>query len=129
MAEECPNLIGLKDGVGDIELLTALRHRMGDRLIFIGGMPTAEVHASAAAAVGMTTYSSAIYNFAPDMAPRFFDALRAGRTSEVGDLVAPSSCPISPSATGAPAMPSRSSRLVRVSPGLIAGRSGRRLST
>jgi hypothetical protein len=50
-------------GVGDIELLTALRHRMGDRLIFIGGMPTAEVHASAAAAVGMTTYSSAIYNF------------------------------------------------------------------
>lgn len=87
LAEECPNLIGLKDGVGDIELLTALRHRMGDRLIFIGGMPTAEVHASAAAAVGMTTYSSAIYNFAPEIALRFFDALRAGRTSEVGDLI------------------------------------------
>ena len=87
LAEDCPNLIGLKDGVGDIELLTALRYRMGDRLIFIGGMPTAEVHASAAAAIGMTTYSSAIYNFAPEIALRFFNALRAGRTSEVGDLI------------------------------------------
>ena len=87
LADECPNLIGLKDGVGNIELLTALRYRMADRLIFIGGMPTAEVHASAAAAIGMTTYSSAIYNFAPEMALRFFDALRAGRTSEVDDLI------------------------------------------
>lgn len=87
LAEECPNLIGLKDGVGDVELLTALRYRMADRLIFIGGMPTAEVHASAAAAIGMTTYSSAIYNFAPEMALQFFNALRAGRTSEVGDLI------------------------------------------
>jgi 5-dehydro-4-deoxyglucarate dehydratase len=87
LAEECPNLIGLKDGVGDIELLTALRYRMADRLILIGGMPTAEVHASAAAAIGMTTYSSAIYNFAPEMALRFFDALHAGRTSEVDDII------------------------------------------
>ena len=87
LAQECPNLIGLKDGVGDIELLTALRYRMDDRLIFIGGMPTAEVHASAAAAIGMTTYSSAIYNFAPEMALRFFNALRAGRAAEVGDLI------------------------------------------
>ncbi|KQU93251.1 5-dehydro-4-deoxyglucarate dehydratase [Mesorhizobium sp. Root102] len=87
LAQDCPNLIGLKDGVGDIELLTALRYRMDDRLIFIGGMPTAEVHASAAAAIGMTTYSSAIYNFAPEIALRFFNALRAGRTAEVGDLI------------------------------------------
>lgn len=87
LAQDCPNLVGLKDGVGDIELLTALRYRMDDRLIFIGGMPTAEVHASAAAAIGMTTYSSAIYNFAPEMALRFFNALRAGRTAEVGDII------------------------------------------
>ncbi|WP_416361746.1 5-dehydro-4-deoxyglucarate dehydratase [Mesorhizobium sp. AR02] len=87
LAQDCPNLIGLKDGVGDIELLTALRYRMDDRLIFIGGMPTAEVHATAAAAIGMTTYSSAIYNFAPEIALRFFNALRAGRTTEVGDVI------------------------------------------
>ncbi|MGO4641123.1 5-dehydro-4-deoxyglucarate dehydratase [Mesorhizobium sp. 2RAF45] len=87
VAQDCPNLIGFKDGVGDIELLTATRYRMGDRLVFIGGMPTAEVHASAAAAIGMTTYSSAIYNFAPAIALRFFNALRAGHKTEVDDLI------------------------------------------
>jgi 5-dehydro-4-deoxyglucarate dehydratase len=87
VAEACPNLIGLKDGVGNVESLTALRYRMNERLIFIGGMPTAEVHASAAAAIGMTTYSSAIYNFAPKMALAFFNALRAGRTSGIDDLM------------------------------------------
>jgi 5-dehydro-4-deoxyglucarate dehydratase len=87
VAEECPNLIGFKDGVGDIELLNSVRYRMADRLILIGGMPTAEVHATAAAAVGMTTYSSAIYNFAPDVAVRFYRALSAGRRSEVDELI------------------------------------------
>jgi 5-dehydro-4-deoxyglucarate dehydratase len=87
VAEECPNLIGFKDGVGDIELLNAVRYRMADRLILIGGMPTAEVHAAATAAVGMTTYSSAIYNFAPEVAMRFYSALRAGRTLEVDELI------------------------------------------
>ncbi|MCX5494525.1 5-dehydro-4-deoxyglucarate dehydratase [Kaistia dalseonensis] len=87
LAEECPNLIGLKDGVGDIELLTGLRAEMGDHLIFIGGMPTAEVHATAAAAIGMTTYSSAIYNFAPELALSFYNALHAGRSSEIDGLI------------------------------------------
>jgi 5-dehydro-4-deoxyglucarate dehydratase len=87
VAEECPNLIGLKDGVGDIELLNGLRCRMAARLVFIGGMPTAEVHASAGAAIGVTTYSSAIYNFAPGTALRFFNALRAGRKSEIDELM------------------------------------------
>jgi 5-dehydro-4-deoxyglucarate dehydratase len=86
-AEECPNLVGLKDGVGSIELLSTLRYRLADRLIFIGGMPTAEVHASAAAALGMRTYSSAIYNFAPETALHFFNALQTGRTSEIDDLM------------------------------------------
>jgi 5-dehydro-4-deoxyglucarate dehydratase len=87
VAEACPNLIGFKDGVGDIELLNAVRYRMADRLLLVGGMPTAEVHASAAAAVGMTTYSSAIYNFAPDFSLRFHRALRAGRTGEIDDMM------------------------------------------
>ncbi len=87
VADECTNLIGLKDGIGDIELLTTLRHRMADRLVFIGGMPTAEVNASAAAAVGVATYSSAIYNFAPKTVQRFFAALRAGRKSEIDGLL------------------------------------------
>jgi 5-dehydro-4-deoxyglucarate dehydratase len=75
VADECPNLIGLKDGVGSVEQLTILRYRMEGRLIFIGGMPTAEVYASATPTIGVTTYSSAIYNFAPATALSFFEAL------------------------------------------------------
>nr|WP_254065582.1 MULTISPECIES: 5-dehydro-4-deoxyglucarate dehydratase [unclassified Acidisoma] len=87
VADACPNLIGLKDGLGNVELLTALRYRMDGRLIFIGGMPTAEVHASATPGIGVTTYSSAIYNFAPDTALAFFNAWRGGRNAEIDDLM------------------------------------------
>ena len=87
VAEECPNLIGFKDGVRDIELLSSVRYHVADRLILIGGMPTAEVHAAATAAVGMATYSSAIYNFAPEVTVHFYRALRDGRTAEVDKLI------------------------------------------
>jgi 5-dehydro-4-deoxyglucarate dehydratase len=87
VADECPNLIGLKDGVGSVEQLTMLRYRMEGRLIFIGGMPTAEVYASATPTIGVTTYSSAIYNFAPATALGFFGSWRGGRTAEVDTLM------------------------------------------
>jgi 5-dehydro-4-deoxyglucarate dehydratase len=87
VAEECPNLIGLKDGVGSVEQLSMLRYRMEGRLIFIGGMPTAEVYASATPTIGITTYSSAIYNFAPATALSFFESWRDGRTAEVDALM------------------------------------------
>ncbi len=76
LADHCANLIGFKDGVGNVELLMAVRQKLGDRLCYVGGMPTAEVHAPAAKAIGLTTYSSAIYNFIPDYAIAFYDALQ-----------------------------------------------------
>ena len=42
LAEKCPNLIGFKDGVGDIERMVQVRRRMGDRFSYLGGLPTAE---------------------------------------------------------------------------------------
>ena len=87
VAEACPNLIGLKDGVGSVEQLTMLRYRLDERLIFIGGMPTAEVYASVTPNIGVTTYSSAIYNFAPTTALAFFNAWRAGRNDEIDGLM------------------------------------------
>jgi 5-dehydro-4-deoxyglucarate dehydratase len=35
----------------------------------------------------VTTYSSAIYNFAPETALAFFNAWRGGRTAEIDDLM------------------------------------------
>jgi 5-dehydro-4-deoxyglucarate dehydratase len=71
LAAECPNLIGFKDGVGDTEQLTAVKNAVGDRLLFINGMPTAETYARSFRGIGIPTYSSAIFNFIPRTALRF----------------------------------------------------------
>ncbi len=51
---------------------------MGDRLTYLGGMPTAELFAEAYLGAGFTTYSSAVFNFVPGLAVEFYKALRAG---------------------------------------------------
>jgi 5-dehydro-4-deoxyglucarate dehydratase len=71
------NLVGFKDGVGDIELMMRVYARMGDRLTYVGGLPTAETFALPYLEMGVTTYSSAIYNFMPQWALAFYDAVRA----------------------------------------------------
>lgn len=83
LAEECPNLVGFKDGVGDLELMTRIRSRLGDRLVYIGGLPTAETFALPYLEMGVTTYSSAIFNFAPEFALGFYKAVRARDRDEV----------------------------------------------
>jgi 5-dehydro-4-deoxyglucarate dehydratase len=76
LAERCPNLIGFKDGVGDIELMTRIYARLGNRLTYIGGLPTAETFALPYLEMGVTTYSSAIFNFLPNFAQFFYTAVR-----------------------------------------------------
>ena len=75
LAADCPNLIGFKDGVGDLELIAATRAAVGDRLIFINGMPTAETYAPAFKAAGVASYSSAVFNFIPRTALKFLAAV------------------------------------------------------
>ena len=77
LCDRNPNLVGFKDGVGDIELMTRVYARLGDRLTYIGGLPTAETFALPYLEMGVTTYSSAIYNFMPEWALAFYDAVRA----------------------------------------------------
>ena len=77
LCDDCPNLVGFKDGVGDIELVTRIRARLGDRLDYIGGLPTAETFALPYMEMGVTTYSSAIFNFVPEFSSRFYAAVRA----------------------------------------------------
>jgi 5-dehydro-4-deoxyglucarate dehydratase len=76
LADDCPNLIGLKDGIGDLEQMTQIHARLRDRLIYIGGLPTAEVFAMPYKQLGLSTYSSAIFNFLPEFALRFFQAVQ-----------------------------------------------------
>lgn len=78
VADACPNLIGYKDGLGDLEAMVRIRSRLGNRLVYIGGLPTAEVFALPYLAMGAETYSSAVFNFAPEFALSFYRAVRAG---------------------------------------------------
>ena len=78
LCDDCANLVGFKDGSGDIGKMRQITARIGDRLTYLGGMPTAELFAEAYLGVGFTTYSSAVFNFVPALAMRFYNALREG---------------------------------------------------
>ena len=83
LCERNANLVGFKDGVGDIELMMRIQAKMGDRLTYIGGLPTAETFALPYLDMCVTTYSSAIYNFMPEWALSFYDAVRAKDQAKV----------------------------------------------
>lgn len=83
LVDSCPNLVGFKDGVGNIEQMTRIYATIGERLTYIGGLPTAEMFALPYLALGVTTYSSAIYNFVPEFALAFYAALRRGDSAFV----------------------------------------------
>ena len=87
LAERNPNLVGFKDGHGDIEQLVRVRQMLGERLVYIGGMPTAEIFAVPYFAAGFTTYSSAVYNFIPKTAVRFYAAVRQGNGTVTDELL------------------------------------------
>jgi 5-dehydro-4-deoxyglucarate dehydratase len=76
LCERCPNLVGFKDGVGDIEMMTRIYARIGARLTYLGGLPTAETFALPYLEMGVNTYSSAIFNFLPEFAQGFYAAVR-----------------------------------------------------
>ena len=75
LAERHDNFIAIKDGVGDIEELLRMKTQAGERIVFINGMPTAEIYAQAYLGMGVPTYSSAIFNFIPEAAISFYKAV------------------------------------------------------
>jgi 5-dehydro-4-deoxyglucarate dehydratase len=83
LADRNPTMIGFKDGVGSIEQMTRTYARVGDRLIYIGGLPTAETFALPLLQLGVSTYSSALFNFLPAWAIEFYEAVRAQDSDEV----------------------------------------------
>ena len=83
LADRNPTMIGFKDGVGSIEQMTRTYARVGDRLMYVGGLPTAETFALPLLQLGVSTYSSALLNFVPQFAIEFYDAVRAQERDEV----------------------------------------------
>ncbi|MET0322040.1 MAG: 5-dehydro-4-deoxyglucarate dehydratase, partial [Duganella sp.] len=87
LADRCPNLIGFKDGIGDIELMVSIWRKMGDRFSYLGGLPTAEVYAAAYKALGTPVYSSAVFNFVPQLAMDFYHAVAADNFAEQNRMI------------------------------------------
>ena len=87
LAAQCPNLVGFKDGIGDLELMVSVRRRMGDRFAYLGGLPTAEFFAAPYKAMGVPVYSSAVFNFIPKTAMEFYKAVTADDSATTNRLL------------------------------------------
>ncbi|QHJ70116.1 5-dehydro-4-deoxyglucarate dehydratase [Planococcus halotolerans] len=75
---EYPQLVGFKDGVGNMETVAEFTHLFGDRLEWINGMPLAEVTMASYMNLGYNSYSSAISNYIPHISALYFEALKNG---------------------------------------------------
>jgi len=81
-------IVGLKDGVGDVERAGRTRVISQGRWAMFNGMPTAELSARAYAGIGVRPYSSAAFAFIPELATRFRTALDTGDEAVLDQLVA-----------------------------------------
>jgi 5-dehydro-4-deoxyglucarate dehydratase len=77
------NVVGFKDGQGDIEQLRGILSALHTadtaetrEFSFFNGLPTAETTMMAYRGLGISLYSSAAYAFAPEMSLAFYQALR-----------------------------------------------------
>lgn len=75
---ELPNVIGCKDGVGNMELNVEQVRTVGAKLQWMNGMPMAEFTMPAYAALGFRSYSSAISNYIPHVSRLFYESLLSG---------------------------------------------------
>ncbi|MEV6523022.1 5-dehydro-4-deoxyglucarate dehydratase [Longispora sp. NPDC051575] len=92
---DLPTVVGIKDGIGDVDaflrIVTAVRasgHPRADAFGFLNGLPTAELSAQAYRAIGVPSYSSAAYCFAPRIALAFHAAVHADDTATTQRLIA-----------------------------------------
>ncbi|MCX3058967.1 5-dehydro-4-deoxyglucarate dehydratase [Streptomyces beihaiensis] len=94
-----PRIIGLKDGVGDLDLMqriiSAVRGGQGGQgtgqgpsdFLYFNGLPTAELTGLAYRGIGVTLYSSAVFCFAPNIAQLFYRALGTGDDATANRLI------------------------------------------
>jgi len=86
LVAEFPNIVGVKDGTGDLDSLMRMRELAGGRLMLLNGMPTAELYAPAYTGMGIRSYSPSTIAFAPRFFWAYDRAVAAGDTDEVERL-------------------------------------------
>ncbi|MCL4544317.1 MAG: dihydrodipicolinate synthase family protein, partial [Chloroflexi bacterium] len=73
---EIPNAIAYKDGQGDLRAFSRLRHALGERFLWLGGVGDDMVGGYFSA--GAEGFTSSISNFMPDVAVALFNAASSG---------------------------------------------------
>jgi 5-dehydro-4-deoxyglucarate dehydratase len=78
-------VVGLKDGVGDLENMTRIVRSVrgalrgsGKSFQFFNGLPTAEATVPAYRGIGVRLYSSAVFCFAPEISLAYYEAVDKG---------------------------------------------------
>lgn len=84
---EVPNIIGFKDGLGDMERMQHILNAVGDQLTYFNGMPTAETFQPVYQALNVQHYSSAVFNFVPEVSWAFYEALGKADTRTIQQLL------------------------------------------
>lgn len=89
---QVPNIVGLKDGIGDLDLMqrviSAVRTELpGSDFLYFNGLPTAELTGLAYRGLGVRLYSSAVFAFSPEIALAFHRALSTGDDATVARLL------------------------------------------
>ncbi|WP_175639211.1 5-dehydro-4-deoxyglucarate dehydratase [Metabacillus schmidteae] len=83
---DVPQVVGVKDGLGNMELNTLLTQTFKQRFGWLNGMPLAEVTMPAYVPLGFDSYSSAISNYIPHISRKFFDAVIENDQATIDDL-------------------------------------------
>jgi 5-dehydro-4-deoxyglucarate dehydratase len=86
LVDEFPQIVGLKDGHGNMELNLEITQTIGDRLEYLNGMPFAEITMPAYANIGFKSYSSAMSNYMPHISRLYYDALSEGNHELVKEI-------------------------------------------
>ena len=92
---EIENLVGIKDGMGDLDSVSEIVKFVTEwemtnpsqrKISFMNGTPTAETSALRFREIGITTYSSAVLSFAPEISKLFYETL-LDRRGEITDAL------------------------------------------
>jgi 5-dehydro-4-deoxyglucarate dehydratase len=83
---DVPQVVGVKDGLGNIELNTLLTQTFKKRFSWLNGMPLAEVTMPAYVPLGFESYSSAISNYIPHISRKFYQAVLNNDQGTVDDI-------------------------------------------
>jgi 5-dehydro-4-deoxyglucarate dehydratase len=91
---ELQSVVGLKDGVGDVDLMTRIMSSVRMTLDgtdkpfqFFNGLPTAELTVPAYSGMGVHLYSSAVFAFAPKLALQFHLAVTTHNEKTIHHLL------------------------------------------